>query len=260
GIESHVREKLISLGGDGIPRLEEAWEKESDSLIQGRIEDIIHHIQTQGTLEGLLAWKEVSTASFLKGWFLVSQYQFPALDFLDYKNKINRIVHRTWLEIRSGMNLPEKLGVLNRMLYTLEKFKPNRKDVFDPNNYFLHTLLDTKKGGPISMGLLYLHLCEELEMPLGGIVLPGYFLVMYQDDNTEFFIDPFNKGTFYTRKDLDRFLKELKVSDADKEKYMKPSSRSQILAELIRSLKVCYEKKEKNEKADKWRRLGEDFR
>ena len=87
-VESHVMSTLISLGSDAIPQLEAAWEKQTDELVQGRIEDIIDTIQTSVTLEGLEDWKSMGGGSLLRGWFLVSRFQFPELDYITYKNEI----------------------------------------------------------------------------------------------------------------------------------------------------------------------------
>ena len=66
-VESHVRQTLVSLGDEAISRLEEAWEKTNDELVQNRIEDIIHTIQMRGTLEGIRAWKRNGATSLLRG-------------------------------------------------------------------------------------------------------------------------------------------------------------------------------------------------
>lgn len=245
-IEEHVKDKLVSMGDEVIPRLEQAWESQKDELVQNRIEEIIHVIQTKGTIDGLKTWREQGGNSLLRGWYLVTQYQYPELDFLTFKNSINRLIHKIWLEIRTGMEIPEKLLVINRMLFSRERFRSNRKNHYDPNNYYLNGLIETKKGGPISLGILYLIICQELDIDIQGIILPGYFALTYQDRANEIYIDIFNKGAFFARNDLNRFLKEMKVEED--EKYYQPSTQVQIILNLIEVLIKCYQKQDNGEK------------
>ena len=56
----------------------------------------------------------------------------------------------------------------------------------------------------------------------------------------------FNKGAFFVRSDLTRFLEELKVED--KSQYYEPSSKVYLILDLIRTLRKCYEKANDEEK------------
>ena len=42
---AHVSDKIISLGVEGIPLLESAWETSENQIIQNRLEDLINRIQ-----------------------------------------------------------------------------------------------------------------------------------------------------------------------------------------------------------------------
>jgi len=249
GVEQHVKDKLISMGEDAIPELERAWEANQDEFVQERIEDIIHVIQTERTVEGLKEWKEEGANSLLKGWYLVSRFQYAELDYVGFKNEINRLTNRIWLEMRTGMNLTERLMVINRMLFVHEKYRANRRSLHDPKNYFLNSLTETKKGAPISLGMLYLILCEELELPIKGIVLPGYFVLVHPEKKNEFFIDVLNKGAFFLRKELDRFLKDMEVEKDDK--YYQPHTNLDIIKELISTLMNSYRQRKQHNKADR---------
>lgn len=252
-VGNHIQGKLLSMGEEVIPRLEAAWEEVSDTEIQQRLEDIIYLIQSSGTLEDLHTWLEEDDPSLLKAWFLVSQYQYPELDYEDFRHRISRLINRIWLRIRTPMNVPEKLVLVKNMLFTDEGFVPNRKRVYDIQNYLINGFFDSKKGGPISLGLLYLILCEELEIPLDGIVLPGYFVLRYKDEKNEFFIDVFNKGAFFKRDDLKRFLKEVNASESNK--YYEPSTKQEILFSLIKTLGEISTRKKKPEQAESWKSL-----
>lgn len=249
----HIQQTLISLGGEVIPRLEEAWELEQNELIQSRIEDIIQVIQSKSTIEDLRQWCKLGNGSLLDGWFLLTQFHFPEIRLPDYKNIITRLVNKTWLELRSGMNTVDKLRIVNRMMFEREKFKGDRKYPYEPQNYLLNSVISNKNGGPIALCLLYMIVCNELDLPVQGVILPGYFVLTVPGHEDELYIDVFNRGTFFTYKDLTRYLKDMNVSNH--EQYYRASTPVQILHEMIQTLIVCYQKKKNQEKVESLERL-----
>jgi len=245
GVGTHVEEKLLSMGNDIIPRLEQAWEIEANEAVQNRIEDIIQSIQVQATEEELQEWKNSPHTPLLQGWFLITKFHFPEISFETYYNAVNRLIHRAWLEHTPQMHIPEKIAVINRLVYQRERYRVNRSNPLDPNNYFLNTLVESKKGGPISLGMLHMIISQELKIPLQGIPVLGHFILHYRDSRNEFFLDPINKGKFFTRKDLENYLKEMKVPLRDQ--YFEPVSNVAIIQELVEMLLNCYRnKKNKN--------------
>lgn len=246
-VKHHVHGRLVSLGVEGLPRLETAWEAEQSKLIQEAIEEVIQRIQSLEANNRLVGWFRQPAPHLLDGWFALTSYQYPGLDFQHFRAQVSRLVSRTWLELRSGMSVMDKIHVINRMLYSRERLRPNRKDLQDPQNFFLNTLLETRKGAPISLGLLYLILCRELELPLEGLVLPGYFALAYRQGEEEFYVDVFNKGVLFHRGELLRFLKETNVEN--EEKYTQPASNQAMMLELVRALMVAYRSKKQTDKA-----------
>ena len=74
-----VRNKLVELGIEVIPDLENAWEMNFDSLMQSRAEQIIHEIQFNFTQSELKDWISSPEKDLLKAWLLLSHYQYPDL-------------------------------------------------------------------------------------------------------------------------------------------------------------------------------------
>jgi len=72
------------------------------------------------------------------------------------------------------------LAVINEYLFKKERFE-SVSEVRDPNDLFLHCVLDNKRGYCLSLSILYLSLAERLDLPLYGVVVPGHFFVRYDD-------------------------------------------------------------------------------
>ncbi len=256
-VVSHVKARLMELGNDVIPILEHAWEYEADDPQQDRIADMIAAIQLRDVTEALISWKKAEEPSLIEPWVILSRVQYPELDITEYRNRISRYTHRIWLEFRPEMLIPEKLMVINRMLYQGERFQGNRRTIFDPHSYYLNSFLDTKRGSPLSLGLLYLVICQELELPITGLILPSYFVLCHPFPENEFFVDTFNKGAFFVRSDLERFLQD--ANQQLDQSYLEPATHVAIIRELIVWLADCHERRNELLKAATFRRLLQVF-
>ncbi len=85
------------------------------------------------------------------------------------------------------------LPVINEYLFDELGFE-SLSEVQDPEDLFLHTVLDKKRGYCLSLSVLYLSLGERLGIELYGVVVPGHFFVRYDDGRTVFNIETTSKG------------------------------------------------------------------
>ena len=67
-------------------------------------------------------------------------------------------------------------------------------DANNPEDLFLHSVLDNKRGYCLSLSILYLSLGERLGIPLYGVVVPGHFFVRYDSRSTRFNIETTARG------------------------------------------------------------------
>ncbi len=252
-VKEHVQEKLISLGHEVVPTLETFWENQENQLIQEAIEEIIYTIQSESAILEMAKWFRSSKPSLFEGWYLLTTFQYPELEKDAFRSQISRLINRIWLEIRSGMTTLDKVLLINRMIFTKERYRSNRKNLSEPQNFFLNGFMDTRKGAPISLGIFYLILCRELEIPMYGIILPGYFVLVCDDGGHQVFIDVFNKGSLFGKEELDRFIQEMNVEH--EEKYYLPASNQLIILELMRTLVIAYQQRKALDKAEEMQRL-----
>jgi len=84
-------------------------------------------------------------------------------------------------------------------------------------------------------------------MPVYGVNLPQHFILAYMDENQQsefeggilFYINAFNKGFIFGRRDVDMFLRDLKLK-FDKQFY-EPCSNTDIVKRVLRNLVSAYE-------------------
>lgn len=252
-IFSHIREKLLSYGSPVIPFLEREWEKSFESVIQTRIENIIHHIQFNDTFENLKKWVESGGKNLLSGIILIARYQYPDLDEAAILKQIERIKHDAWLELNPNLTALEKVRVLNHIIFEVHGFSGNTTNFHAPQNSYINNVLESKRGNPLSLSILYSIIAQSLDIPVYGVNLPEHFILAYATEKTDlpvpisskdekvmFYINPFSKGTVFGKHEVDSFLRQLKVKPIPA--FYEPCSNIDMIRRLVNNLSFAYEK------------------
>ena len=251
-VYSHVHTQLHSIGPEIIPKLETAWEQSFDPLMHHRIENLIHEIQFN-TLKGeLVSWARNNSDNLLLGAYLISRYQYPDNNLQKMVSAIDKIKRQVWLEMHYDLTPLEQVNVFNHVMYSILGFQGNTSNIHDPQNAYLNCLLESKKGNPVSLGILYLAVAQLLDMPVYGVIVPQHFVLVYLKKHLtsdmevdekrklmQFYINPFNKGMIFSKEDITLYLRKLNLDP--KQEYFIPSGNVQIISYLIDSLIHSYE-------------------
>ncbi len=262
-----VSTKFLSLGQEVIPVLEDAWEHSFDTLIQNRIENIIHQIQFDLIKEALKEWAKPEQQDLLEGALLIARYQYPDIDLAKILKQIAQIKQDVWLELNEYLTALEKVKILNHILFDVHNFSGNTTNYHAPQNSYINNVLESKKGNPLLLSIIYTIIAQELEIPIYGVNLPEHFILCFADiemmgmptskgnegSNVLFYINPFSKGAVFGQKEVDAFLMQLKL--APMAKYYEPCSNLEIIKRLLRNLISSYEKLGYPDKSEELRGL-----
>jgi regulator of sirC expression with transglutaminase-like and TPR domain len=218
--------------------------------VQSRLEEIIHTIQYNNVLNELKKWKDIGAHNLLLGYILVTKYQYPEFDEEKVRTELDRIKQDIWLELNDQLTGFEKIKIINRILFDLYGFEGNTANLFSPINSYLINLLETKKGNQISLSLLYLIIAQMLNLPVYGVNLPEHFVLAYMNefcevesekpDSVLFYINPYSKGAPFTKREIDIFLRQLKIEPNNS--FYLPCSNIDIIKRLLKNLIFAYEK------------------
>lgn len=236
-----IKNKLISIGNDVIPHLEDAWETSLDVLRQERIENIIHHLQFEEVKKALIDWKNAPEQDLIQGAIIVAKYQYPDIDEELIHKTINQLKQDTWLELNENLTALEQINVLNRIFFEIHGFHGNTKNINSPKNSFINNVIESKSGNPITLGIVYLAVCKLLHIPVYGVNVPAHFVLAYSEKPNDilFYINLFNKGTIFSKYDIDNFLAQLKLSP--KASYYIPCDNLTIIQRLVQHLVFTYD-------------------
>jgi regulator of sirC expression with transglutaminase-like and TPR domain len=259
-----VTEKLLDRGTLIVPELERAWEMAPDERQQERLENIIKAIQFRSVKDDLKRWVETGSANILEGAYCVARFSFPDISFSYLDDYIERIRKDIWLEINNNLTALEKVKVINYVLYEIYRFSRNQSDFYSPRNSLINQVIETRKGNPISLAIIYLAVARKLELPIYGVNLPRNFILAYKDEYEHkdvsdesvdilFYINPYNKGSVLGRREIDYFITRQQLEPLPE--YYIPCSNRDIVIRLINNLILSYEKSGNGERTSMLKEL-----
>jgi regulator of sirC expression with transglutaminase-like and TPR domain len=242
---------LLKQGKEVVPELEKAWETTLDEKLQSRLENIIQDIQFNAVQDDLKRWIQTGSEYILEGAFYVAKFQFPELNIDKINDQIESIRKDVWIEINNNLTALEKVKILNYILFDLHKLARNNEDFYSPQNSYINQVLETRKGNPISLSILYLAVAWKLGLPIYGVNLPKNFILAYMDEfrrndvphdaeDILFYINPYNKGAVLGRREIDYFITQQQIKPQPS--FYVPCSNRDIIIRLINNLIMSYEK------------------
>jgi regulator of sirC expression with transglutaminase-like and TPR domain len=246
-IYAHVHDKLLSYGPTAITYLESAFEQAFDSIQQERIANLVHEIQFSLVKNELELWHQSGSFDLLRGALIINKYQYPDLDEQKVINQIEAIKRDIWMQMMFEGSPSDQVKLINHVLYNIYGFSGNTTNHQDPQNSYLSQVLESKKGNQISLAIIYSVIAQKLDIPIYGVNLPQHFILAYLDESSKsefesgvlFYINAFNKGFIFGRRDVDMFLKQLNLN-IDKQFY-EPCTNTDIVRRILRNLISAYE-------------------
>lgn len=249
----HVEDKIISIGSDVIPFLEKEWEGSFNPSVQRKIEDLIHTLQFDHLKFRLQNWVSGGAKDLLEGVWIIATYQYPDLELSFLKKEIEQLYYEVWTEFKQELHPYDQIKLINSAIFDKLKFKANTKNFHSPGNSMLNVVLETKRGNPISLSILYLLIGQKLDLPVYGVNLPNLFICTYKSDDQQFYINPFNKGLIFSRSDIENYVQQLHLNPMDL--FFEPCSHEDIIKRILRNLIISFEKIGDHPKSDEVKQL-----
>lgn len=250
---SHVRERLLEFGTEVISLLENSWmERDLGDQFRDRIANIIRDIQLEDVKRRLVVWYDSPQKDLLEGSLIVAKYQYPNLDEDKVRNEVERIRRDCWLELNDYMTAFERVRILNKIIFGVHGFSGNKDNYTSPLNSYINTVIETKKGNPLSLCIIYSIVASQLNLPIYGVNLPNHFILAYIDQNGTnnflsnaneygvlFYINAFSKGTIFQKEDITQFLTG--INQKPQTWHYEPCSNSDIIRRMLTNLIASYQ-------------------
>ncbi len=263
-----VKDRIYSFGNLALSELEVAWADLKSPLARQRAESLIRLIQRDELYLDLVSWKNFSEHDLLDGAYLTAKFHYPDISKKTIRNELLAIAGHIRMEMNQSLTDLNKIRVFNHVLYSVHGFSGNRKYLNAPENMFLNKVLESRKGNPISLALIYLILGRMLELPVYGINLPHHFVLAYVQQKEEthewkrsdvlFYINPFAEGTIFIADEISRYLNEIDIKQ--KERFYLPVKDTTVIHRLLKDMQISFNKDGQKGRTDELERYLDIFR
>jgi regulator of sirC expression with transglutaminase-like and TPR domain len=258
-VYSTVSERILSFGKEIIPSLENFCENIHNEETQERIEQLIHRVHFRDLTTDFTNWNNNDT-DLLEGALLVAKYSYPDLKAENIKQEIEKLRRNTWLELNNYLTPIEIVNVVNSIFFNYYKQKGVEINYEHPDQFLINKTLETRKGNAIGNGIIYLILCQLLDIPVKAVNIPRQFLLGFYDDQYEllnpaghpsekikFYIDTLS-GQLYSHKDVENYFKRLSVPPTPH--FFRPMNNKKIIQFLLEELSKCFDNTHNQYKMD----------
>ncbi|MFQ5628710.1 MAG: SirB1 family protein [bacterium] len=254
-IRKVAKQQLFFIGKDAISYLDEIARADSDGRIRIEARGLLHNILREDLLRTfhLIAVWEDHQIDLEQGAYLLAKFAYPNLVKSEITDGLDRLAERV-AELIDGLRKPRRIvQIINNVLYTEAGFEGNRDNYYAPENSYLNKVLETRKGIPISLSLVYILIAKRLNLPIYGVNMPAHFLCKYETDREPIYIDAFDFGRVLNESECVMLLKNHGVDFNIR--YLKRASNREILSRMLRNLILVYYQIEEDEKADYLKKL-----
>ena len=189
-----------------------------------------------------------ASLSLIEAAAAIAQDEYPELDTQAVMADIDTLADRLKRRIPADAVPVQRLRWLNRYFFQELGFAGNVNDYYDPRNSYLHKVLETRRGIPITLAVLYIELATQIGLTARGVSFPGHFLIKLRmhtgKQHGEVVIDPFT-GHSLSRDELDELLGPYKRShgllgdfDAPLGLFLQAAPPRDVIARMLRNLLV----------------------
>lgn len=121
----------------------------------------------------------------------------------------------------------------------------NDEDYYNPDNSCLNRVLETRRGIPITLSVIYIEIARRLSKPARGVGLPGHFIVRYDDPRYSALIDPYHSGAILDQAQCCRLAHVESLDPA----MLDPVDRRHIVVRMLNNLRRIYFERQQPDKA-----------
>jgi len=257
---SAVRRELLkafeSMGSLGISVLSEFAEN-SNRMLSWHARWYLAELKNANPIEEFKDFIESQNYELESGWLLISRVAYPDLDIGKILSELDLIAARCKELLIHPSSSREVCRIINRVLFHEFGFRGNIENYANPDNSHLNRVIETRRGLPIALSMLYLLVGQRLGANLEPIGVPGHFMVGSFDEDLPFYIDAFERGRILS---AEQMLERLEDQNMQPElSILAPASIRETLSRACRNLARHYDNAGQLHMANLYKNFVEDF-
>jgi regulator of sirC expression with transglutaminase-like and TPR domain len=174
----------------------------------------------------------------------LGQDAYPDLDFSACQIEMDTLALKLKQRLSVDTSHIQKLRMLNHFFFQELTFAGNINNYYDPDNSYIHQVIRSRRGIPISLAIVYMELGQQIGLNMKGISFPGHFLMKLSVQSGDIVLDPMN-GASLSREDLEErlapYLQQQEYGDElPLAAYLRAAHPREILTRMLRNLKAIF--------------------
>jgi len=138
-------------------------------------------------------------------------------------------------------SLYNRVTTLREVVYDNNEFKGDINNFENLDNINFIRVLETKKGIPVAMGILLMHLAEKIGWECSGVSFPGHFLLRMDYEGERAIIDPFARAKFMEAHDLRDLIKSILGNSMElSQSFYSSVSKRDVLLRMQNNMKARF--------------------
>ncbi len=247
-VRAAVVEALKNQGAEGVEALRH-WSKseELDDSSREAARDILDELVGPDVIGDFVDFIHRQEYELETGVWMLNRILQPKLDIGALCLELDAIARRCQDLMARPASIYELCRMMNRVLFHEYGFRANHEDFENPANSLLSEVIRTRKGIPLTLGILYLLVAQRVGLDFEPICLPGRFMVAHFGTAEPVYVDAFESGRLRSPAEVESFLlnNELPLDPAD----LAPAPVGEVLLRFCRNLAHHYEGQGDEERA-----------
>jgi regulator of sirC expression with transglutaminase-like and TPR domain len=149
---------------------------------------------------------EDQTLDIAKTALLLAALEFPDNQINNYLNELNAMGSNLKKEVGQCISLIEHAKAITNLIYKKYGFAGDVNTYNNIENANLMRVIDRRKGLPVALGILVMHLGRSQGWKISGLNFPGHFLLRMTAFGEHIVLDPFDSCRILLPDDLQRIL------------------------------------------------------
>ncbi len=257
-----VQEALLSeferMGAQGVALLKALSRDPCRALAQRAVE-VMEALGIDDTAERFQAFIESGAFELETGCILMERVVYPDTRAEQVCQFLDEVALRCKQLMVQPSSVFEQVKVISRVLLHEYGFRGNSEHFFDPDNSFLHRVIERRRGIPISLCIIYILVAQRCGLNLEPVGAPGRFLVGCFLTREPFYIDPFERGLIRTADDVrEQLLGGMR--HAEEINYLAPCPTRDVLLRCCRNLVHAFAHEQQSDSARLFSQFVNAFR
>lgn len=181
-----------------------------------------------------LGWSAIALAG-------LSQPDVTLERYVHHLEKLSQSVTEDYAaRLAAGQNndAQAKLESLIAVIAGQNEYKGDQETYDDLQNASLIRVIERRKGLPITLSILYIHVGRAQGWDVVGLNIPGHFVCRIDDGGQRLIFDPFDDGRVLQASDLRSIIKRFEGPQAElSSDYFAPATNMDILVRLQNNIK-----------------------